>query len=82
MVTRSSQAKLIARCKGFGPWSKHIQSTCAKPGPVCGGEALSPGDAGKGYVHVHAGIHGIGSLLPEERDWRNPVARIAIQRAD
>jgi hypothetical protein len=52
------------------------------PGPVCGGAALSPNDTGEGYVHVHAGIHGIGDLLPEERDWRNPVAGIAIQRAD
>jgi len=59
---------------------------CASiPGPEfveCGG----PGGGGKpegdeeGYVHIHAGIHGIGDLLPEVRDWRNPVARIVVRR--
>ncbi len=32
------------------------------------------------YVHVHAGIHGIGNLPAADRDWRNPVAQITIQR--
>ena len=35
---------------------------------------------GEGYVHVHAGIHGVGDLAPEDYDWRNPVARIVIER--
>lgn len=35
---------------------------------------------GEGYVHVHAGIHGIGDLKASEFDWRNPVARISIRR--
>lgn len=55
---------------------------CASiPGPVCGGEALSPDDDGEGYVHISAGIFGSGDL-PEvaDRDWRNPVARISIRR--
>jgi hypothetical protein len=35
----------------------------------------------EGYVHVHAGIHGIGSeVIPAERDWNNPVAKITIRR--
>jgi hypothetical protein len=34
----------------------------------------------KGYAHIHAGIHGIGDLLPEVLDLRNPVARVAIRR--
>lgn len=49
------------------------------PGP-CEGEGPSPQDAGEGYVHVHAGIHGIGDLEASERDWRNPVARVEIRR--
>jgi len=54
---------------------------CANmPGPVCGGEGASPGAGGEGYVHIHAGIHGIGDLAPDVYDWRNPVARIAIKR--
>ncbi len=53
---------------------------CANiPGPVCDGDALSVED-GEGYVHIHPGIHGIGSLLDNIYDWRNPVARIVIER--
>lgn len=61
--------------------------TCASiPGPnfiECGGPGGggAPG-GGEGYVHIHAGIHGIGNLHPELRDWRNPVARITIRRVN
>ena len=55
---------------------------CASiPGPVCGDADNAPG-GGEGYVHRHAGIHGIGDLGPEDRDWRNPVAKITISEAD
>ena len=60
--------------------------TCASiPGPnfiECGGPGGggAPG-GGEGYVHIHAGIHGIGDLDPALRDWRNPVASITIRRA-
>jgi len=52
------------------------------PGPpfVCPGGSESP--QGEGFVHVHAGIHDIGDLVASERDWRNPVARVIIRRAD
>ncbi len=52
------------------------------PGPpfVCAGGTDSP--EGEGYVHVHAGIHGIGDLHADARDWRNPVAQVTIRRAD
>jgi hypothetical protein len=53
----------------------------AIPGPVCGGAGGSPGVGGEGFVHIHPGIHGIGDLVPAERDWRNPVAKIVIERA-
>ena len=54
---------------------------CANiPGPVCGGVGGSPEAGGEDYVHVHAGIHGIGDLQAEERDWRNPVAEILVRR--
>ncbi|MGH8621200.1 MAG: hypothetical protein ACRET3_03595 [Burkholderiales bacterium] len=52
------------------------------------GERVSQSRGGKpegdeeGYVHIHAGIHGIGDLPPEVRDWRNPVARVAIRRVN
>ena len=56
------------------------------PGPnfvECGGPGggAAPG-GGEGYVHIHAGIRGIGNLIAPLRDWRNPVARITIRRVD
>ncbi|TQV71813.1 hypothetical protein FKG94_19410 [Exilibacterium tricleocarpae] len=50
------------------------------PGPTCQGEGASPGAGGEDFVHIHAGIHGIGDLSPAAYDWRNPVARITIRR--
>ncbi len=52
------------------------------PGPVCGGEGYSPGADGEGYVHIHSGIHGIGELSAATYDWRNPVAKITVQRGE
>jgi hypothetical protein len=66
--------------------SERNDELCASiPGPdftECGG----PGQGGQpvgdeeGYVHIHAGIHGIGDLVTAARDWRNPVALITIRR--
>jgi hypothetical protein len=59
---------------------------CASiPGPdftECGGPGGggSPTGGEEGYVHIHAGIHGIGGLTPAQWDWRNPVAKITIWR--
>lgn len=55
------------------------------PGPFfdeCGGPGGggAPDGGEEGYVHVHAGIHGIGDLDAARRDWRNPVARITVRR--
>jgi hypothetical protein len=53
---------------------------CANiPGPFCGGTGLSDAD-GEGYVHIHAGIHGIADVPEDVFDWRNPVARVVIER--
>jgi hypothetical protein len=66
--------------------SERNDELCASiPGPSfaeCGGPGGGGAPAGgeEDYVHVHAGIHGIGDLNAAERDWRNPVARIAIRR--
>lgn len=52
------------------------------PHPVCpGGEAFSEeADSDEGYVHIHGGIHGIGDLVPELYDWRNPAVKITVER--
>jgi len=55
--------------------------SCANiPGPVCGGNGPSPEDDGEGYVHIHAGIHGIGDLSAADFDWRNPAVKVTIRR--
>ena len=46
------------------------------PGP--GGNAHV--DPGEGAIHVHRGIHGGAFLVPTERDWRNPVVEITVER--
>ena len=45
-----------------------------------GGEGYSPNDSGEAFVHIHGGVHGVGDLVPGTHDWRNPVAKIVIQR--
>jgi Spondin_N len=66
--------------------SERNDELCASiPGPFfteCGGPGggAAPTGGEEGYVHVHAGIHGVGDMSPAERDWRNPVARITIRR--
>jgi hypothetical protein len=48
------------------------------PGPPCANPAERDTGGAEGYVHVHAGIHGIGNLDPAEHDWRNPAALITV----
>ena len=60
------------------------------PGPRCGGEGVSEdgADAAEGIVHISNGFHSLGEtaedggelLGPAVYDWRNPVARIRVQR--
>ncbi|MEM1112816.1 MAG: spondin domain-containing protein [Pseudomonadota bacterium] len=60
------------------------------PGPRCGGEGLSEDgpDAAEGIVHISNGFHDLGDIAedggellgPAVYDWRNPVARIRVQR--
>ena len=59
---------------------------CASiPGPnfiECGGPGGggAPAAGPEGYVHVHAGIYGVGDLTEAQRDWRNPTARVMVRR--
>ncbi|HRX62763.1 MAG TPA: spondin domain-containing protein [Candidatus Competibacter sp.] len=69
------------RVPGYDAGSEPNDERCASiPGPQCGGEGVSPSVSGEGFVHVHAGIHGIGDLKAEEYDWRNPVAAVTIKK--
>ncbi len=69
---------------GYDAGSELNDESCVNiPGPfVCGGSGTgySPED-GEGFVHIHGGIHGIGDIDFADYDWKNPVARIVINRA-
>lgn len=72
----------VSRAPGYDAGSEPNDELCANiPGPVCGGQGASPDAGGEGFVHIQAGIHGIGNLDAAERDWRNPVAEVTIRRA-
>jgi hypothetical protein len=68
--------------EGYDAGSEPNDENCANiPGPTCGGTGISADAGGEGYVHIHAGIHGIGDLQASDYDWRNPVAIITVRRA-
>lgn len=50
------------------------------PGPPCNNAGVRATDDAEGFVHIHAGIHGIGDLSPSAYDWRDQVAVIRIRR--
>jgi hypothetical protein len=50
------------------------------PGPPCGNGGSRDTEGAEGYVHIHAGIHGIDDLDPAMHDWRNPVVEVSIRR--
>ena len=52
------------------------------PDAQCGSKRVPPDAGGEGFVHIHAGIHGIGNLKPSKYDWRNPVARITVRQIE
>jgi hypothetical protein len=78
---------MTRRSPAYDAGSEVNDELCASiPGPFfaeCGGPGGGGMPAGgeEGYVHVHAGIHGIGNMVAADRDWRNPVAHISIRRS-
>jgi hypothetical protein len=77
--------EIVLFSPAYDSGSERNDELCASiPGPAfseCGGAG---GGAkvgqGEGFVHISSGVHGIGSFKPNNRDWRNPVARIVIKR--
>jgi hypothetical protein len=56
-------------------------------GPLTGQDSMGQGTgmtnpalAEGGVIHHHAGITGVGDLVPEIHDWDNPVAVITVER--
>jgi hypothetical protein len=80
----SRSLTLIAPAYDAGS-ERNDESCLSIPGPFfaeCGGPgggAMAVGGE-EGYVHIHAGIHGVGNFIAGDRDWRNPVAHITIRR--
>lgn len=50
------------------------------PGPPCNSHHQASAIASEGYIHIHAGIQGVGDLAPAEFDWHNPVAKITVRK--
>jgi hypothetical protein len=50
------------------------------PGPPCGNAMVRVTNGAEGYVHVHAGFHGLSDLKSAQFDWRNPVAVVSVRR--
>ena len=79
-------SKVVLRSPAYDAGSEINDELCASiPGPFfaeCGGPGGggAPSGGEEGFVHIHAGIHGIGDLMAGRRDWRNPVAKIVIER--
>lgn len=85
-LPRANQTQVLTSV-AYDSGSERNDELCTSiPGPFfieCGGSGGggAPSTGAEGYVHIHAGIHGIGDIDEAQRDWRNPVARISIRRA-
>ncbi len=51
------------------------------PGEPCNNPGVRAEANAEGFVHVHNGIHAVGDLDPSIFDWRNPVAKVIIERS-
>ena len=74
---------IMVEAEAYDAGSERNSEECAFiPGPPCGNGGVRDIDGSEGYVHVHAGIHGTADsdLNPAMHDWRNPVAKITIER--
>jgi len=69
------------RASAYDAGSEANSEDCAYiPGPPCGNGGAHDPAVAEGYVHVHAGVHGIGSLDAAQLDWRGAVAVVRIER--
>jgi hypothetical protein len=70
----------LFKSPGYDAGSEENNELCAFiPGPPCGSGGVRTSSA-EGFVHINAGIHGIGDLAPADFDWRNPVATVTMRR--
>lgn len=75
------QRRVTFYANAYDAGSEANSEDCAViPGPPCGNPLVRQTDGAEGFVHVHAGIHGIGFLPASMFDWRNPVAKVTVVR--
>ncbi|MDQ2696830.1 MAG: spondin domain-containing protein [Pseudomonadota bacterium] len=80
-VQLPSQGAVAYYSPAWDAGSEANDEDCATiPGPPCGNFFVRNTTGAEEFVHIHAGIHGIKDLVPAVSDWRNPVAKITIQR--
>jgi hypothetical protein len=80
-VTAPKRGSATVEAEAYDAGSEANSESCAFiPGPPCGHPGVRDTIGAEGYVHIHAGIHGIGDLTAAIHDWRNPVAQITVQR--
>ena len=73
--------KVTYLAKAYDAGSENNDELCANiPGPTCGGAALSPEDAGEGYVYPSPTLHGEGDLSVEAYGWSGPVAKVTVEK--
>lgn len=51
------------------------------PGPPCGNPGVRVTPGAEGFIHISSGIRDAGDLDVALLDWRNPTARIVVNRA-
>lgn len=72
---------LVVRVPAYDAGSERNSELCEFiPGPPCGNGGVHDPAPAEGFVHVHPGFFGVGSLGASKYDWRNPVAKVEITR--
>ncbi len=80
-VALPASGSVTVRAAAYDAGSEANTEDCAHiPGPPCGNPMVRVPTGAEGFVHIHAGIHGIASLAPETYDWRDAVAQVTITR--
>lgn len=80
-VKVSEEGSMEIDADAYDAGSENNSESCAFiPGPPCGHPGVRDTVGAEGFVHIHAGIHGLADLVPAMHDWRNPVAEVSIER--
>ena len=80
VYVKRAPAPISVTANVYDAGSEANTEDCAHiPGPPCGNGCVRVTDGAEGYVHIHNGVHGIGSIDAASYDWRNPGAVITVK---